>query len=78
MGLRDDHGSDGEIVCAGSIEALGDLLWCGNAAMLDVTVFEIAVEGVEVEEFGDIRMRCRAVVAFVEIIGQNLPVVVSF
>lgn len=46
--LRNDHGCYGEIVGAGCVETSGQLLGCRLAVMLDMSVFEIAVERVEV------------------------------
>ena len=45
--------------------------------VLNMSAFEIAVERIQVEEFWNISMCCRAVVAFIKIIGQNLPVIVT-
>lgn len=45
--------------------------------MLDVPILELAVKGVKVQERGNVCVRRRAVVAFVEVVGQDLPVVVS-
>lgn len=44
--------------------------------MLDMPVFDVAVERVEVDEVRDVGVCRRAVVAFVEVISQDLPVVV--
>lgn len=76
--LRGNHGRHGEVVGTGSVKTLLDLLWCGLAVVLDVSIFEIAVERLKVEEFRNIGVCRRAVVALVEIISQNLPVIFAF
>ena len=73
--LGDGHGGVGEVVRAVCVEACFDLLGLGVAMMLDVAVFKVAVEGFEVEEGGDVRVGRGAVVAFVEVVREDLPVV---
>lgn len=74
--LRDNHGRHGEIVRASREETFLDLLFIWVTVVLDVSVFRITVEGVQVEEVRDIRMCRWAVIALVEIIRKNLPVIV--
>ena len=57
------------------VEPCFDLLGLGVAVVLDVAVLEVAVEGFEVEECGDVGVGGRAVVALVEVVGEDLPVV---
>lgn len=76
--LRDNHSRHREIVRASSVETFPDLVFIWVTVVLDVPVFRITVEGVQVEEVRDIRMRSWAVVALVKIICKNLPVIVPF
>lgn len=75
--LRHDHGGHGEVVCAGSVETLRNLLGGGFTVVLNVSIFGVAVEGIEIQELGDVGVGGWAVVTFVEVISQNFPVVVS-
>jgi hypothetical protein len=45
--------------------------------MLYMAIFQIAVERFQVDEVGDVGMRSGTVIALVEIIGQDFPVVIS-
>lgn len=45
--------------------------------VLDMAGDEVGVEGFEVEEGGDVRVGGGAVVAFVEVVGEDFPVVVA-
>jgi hypothetical protein len=46
--------------------------------VLNVSTFEIAVEGFEVQEGRDVGVCGGTVVAFVEVIGEDLPVIVAY
>jgi hypothetical protein len=52
-----------------------DLVFGRFAIVLDMSAFEVAVEGFEVEEGGDVGVCGGTVVALVEVVGENLPVV---
>ena len=73
--LRDHHGRHREVISAGGVEPLFDLLGSRLAMVLNVAGLGVAVKRLQVEEFRDIRMGGRAVVALVEVVGQDLPVV---
>lgn len=75
--LRDNHGRRREIVSTGGVQAFRKLLRCRNAMVLDMPVFGVAVERVKIEKFRNIRVCRRAVVTFIEVVRQNLPVVVT-
>lgn len=45
--------------------------------VLNVSVLGVAVERIQIEKLGDIRMCCRAVIAFVEVVCQDLPVILA-
>ena len=45
------------------------MLGSGDAVVLDMTVLEIRVECLEVDELGDIRVSCRTMVALIEVVG---------
>jgi hypothetical protein len=59
------------------IHACFDLFFCGRAVVLDVSVFEVAVEAFKVEEGWDVGVRGGAVVAFVEVVCEDFPVIVT-
>lgn len=75
MFLRDKHGRDGDVVSASSNKTFRNLFWGGYKTVLYITVFRITLEGFQVQEFRDIGVGGRAVIALVKIVGQNLPVV---
>lgn len=73
--LRDNHGRYREVVGTGGIETLFYLLRGRGAMVLNVSIFEVAVERFKIKELGDIRMSRGAMITFVEVIRENLPVV---
>lgn len=60
------------------VDARGDLFRRGRAVVLDVAGDEVGIEGFEVEEGGDVGVGGGAVVAFVEVVGEDFPVVVAW
>lgn len=58
-------------------QALLYLLFGGFAVVLDVAVLQRTIEALEIQKRGNVGMGGRAVVAFVEVVGENFPVVGS-
>lgn len=75
MDVRSNHGRDRKVVGTVCVVPKLDLVFGWFAVVLDMSAFEIAVEGFEVKEGGDVGVRGGTVVALVEIIGKNLPIV---
>lgn len=71
---RDVEGCIRPEVCSGDSEALVDLVLPCGTVMLDMTVLGLDMVGVEVGDCGNVRVRDPAVVTFVIVVGQNLPV----
>lgn len=76
--LRDCHGGVGKVVCAGYTQAFGRLLGGRDAVVLDVAVFEIGVESFEIDEVRDVRVGGGTMVTFVKVVGEDLPVEITF
>lgn len=74
---RNGHGAVWEIVSAVDVEALLYLFFGGRLVVLDVASFALAIVAVDGEESWNIRMCGLAMVAFVEVVGCNLPVVIA-
>lgn len=55
-------------------EALRDLVGPRGAVMLNVAILGLDIVGVEVGNFGDIRVGDLAVIALIVVVGQDLPV----
>lgn len=64
-------------VGGGNSEALLNLVLSLRAVMLNMAVLCLDIVGVEVGDFGDIRVGDLTVVALIIIVGQNLPVEVA-
>ena len=73
----DAHADVGEVVGAVNVEALGLLLWGGSVVVLHVSVLHRDVCALGAQEVWHIRVRRRAVVAFVEVVAGDLPVVLA-
>ena len=54
-----------------------DLILCGLSIMLNVGVLGFNIIGVKIGNAWDVRVRNPAMVTLVEVVGQNLPVVLS-
>ena len=57
------------------IQSFGELFRCRFAVVLDMAVYSVAIETLWVEERGDVWVGCWAVVAFVEVVGCDFPVI---
>ena len=75
--LRDCHGAVWEIIGAVTVETLFDLFlgWC--LVVLEMAIVAFAVVAVDCEECWDVWMGSLAVVAFVEVVRGDFPVVVT-
>lgn len=73
--LAQAHTTRGEVICRVDVQALGLLLGSRRAVVLDMTVGERAIKGVEVQKRRDIRVCGRTMIAFVKIVGEDLPIV---
>ena len=71
------EGCIGPEVGGGDSEALLDLILTCGTEMLDMAVLDLDMVGVEVGNCGDVGVRDPAVVAFVIVVGQNLPIKVA-
>ena len=60
------------------IHAGFDLRFRRLAMMLYMSVFKIAIERLEVQERWDVGVCGGAVVAFVEVVGEDFPVIMAY
>lgn len=75
---RGCHGSVGEVVRAVHAQAPRCLLWGRDTVMLYMAILEIRIESLKIDKVRDIRVSSGTMVAFIEVVCENLPVEISF
>ncbi len=77
MDEPDGVGGVGEAVGGADVEALRDLVGVALGVVDDVVCGAVDVVGFQVGDRRKIRVGCLAVVALVEVVGEDLPVEVT-